>query len=427
MNGVSMSRRIGTVLFIGLAVTLATAWVRSAWVMPLRNYAFDFSINYTGSRLLSVTDADRPLYDRTALAAEAAPYTSYTALYSKLYLTYIQTPLTAVGILPFSRLSFDNARFAFLAFSNVLLVAAAVLLIWELRPSRLLVGAALLIFATYEAMFDSLRLGQVDGIIVFCLALAFVLLRRGRHPAMGAPLALAAILKLSPALVIGYFVWRRAWLVVMVAAASLALLAVVSMAVAGRDNNVTFVRDIMPRLMKGSTFYDNVSIGGAATRAYFGRWSWYYEDEVPQWPVLLRGGVLALNVVIVLGAYVAAGRDEETGFMLATAVAILVSPVAWSFYPTWLLPSLLWLVRRYEDRRSWRALAALAVLYPLIAIVPAHYQAIDPDLYAVPVKTFVLAAYAGLLALEGRVAARSRLRHAGAVPAGALLRTGPQS
>jgi hypothetical protein len=408
MIGIGMSRRPSTALFVLLLAVLALAWVRSAWTMPLRNYAFDFSINYTGSRLLSVTRADAPLYDRATLAAEAAPYTTYTALYTKLYLTYIQTPLTAVITIPFGRLPYERARFAFLAFSNVLLVGAAALMVWVLRPSRLLILATFLIFATYEAMFDSLRLGQVDAIIVLSLAVSFALLRRGRHPLSGAPLALAAILKLSPVIVIGFLAWRRMWRPVAVAGATVVVLALGSVSIAGWENNTTFVREIMPRLMKGSTFYDNVSLGGAASRAYFGREYWFHEDEVPAWPAALRFGVLAVNAAIVLGAYLVARNDDETGFMLAVAVAVLVSPVAWSFYPTWLIPSLLWLVRRYEDRRAWWSLAVLIALYPVIAIVPAHYQEVSADLYAVPIKTISLACYALLLANEARRAGRTK-------------------
>lgn len=402
MHMIRMIRRAGTVLFVLFLMAMAAAWVRSAWMMPLRNYAYDFSINYTGARLLSVIGPDGPLYHRPSLRKEAAPYTGYGGMYTKLYLTYIQTPMTAVITLPISRLPFETARTVFLSLSNLMLVGAVALMVYTLRPSRLLVGATALIFGTYEAMFDSLRLGQVDGIIVLCLAIAFFLLRRGQRPLMGAPLALAAILKLSPALVIGYFAFRRAWQLAGVAAVSLVLLAGVSVAVAGWENNVAFVQDTMPRLMKGSTFYDNVSLSGAVTRAYFGKDFWFHEDEVPNGPLALRLGLLAANVVIVLGAYRIARDHEETGFMLAVAVAIIVSPVAWSFYPLWLLPSFLWLVRRYEDRRAWGRLAIFAALYPLIAIVPAHYQEIDVNLYAYPIKTVVLGCYALLVALEAR-------------------------
>lgn len=412
-----MRRRLSAAVFALVLAALAAAWVRSAWIMPLRNFAFDFSINYTGSRLISLFGADRPLYDRLTLALEARPYNIYPALYTKLYLTYIQTPITALVTLPFSRLPFDDARFVFLACSNALLAGSAAAMVWLLRPSRLLVLAAFVIFATYEAMFDSLRLGQVDAIIAACLVAAFWLLRRGPRTWLGAPLAGAAILKLSPGIVIGYFAWRREWRVVAVAAATLAALALASVLVAGWDNNVTFVREMTPRLMKGSTFYDNVSIGGAATRAYFGRAYWFHEDEVPDWPAALRLGVLALDAALVLGAYTLTRRDAEAGFMLSVAVALLVSPVAWSFYPTWLIPSLLWLVRRYEDRRAWASLAVLALLYPAIAIVPAHFQEVSADLYRWPLKTLAIALYACVLALEARAGARRPVATAAREPA----------
>ena len=115
--------------------------------------------------------------------------------------------------------------------------------------------------------------------------------------------------------------------------------------------------------------------------------------------------------------------------MLCVPVAILVSPVAWSFYPTWLIPSMLWLVRRYEDRHAWAAFAGLVLVYPFLAVVPAHFQELSSDIYALPIKTLSVAAYAALLAMEAgrgtrheargkrRVAVRAR-RGGGRAPAG---------
>jgi hypothetical protein len=396
------SHPLGAALYGAFLAVCAGAWVRSAWMVPLRNYPFDFSINYTGARLLHLWGHDGNIYDRARLAAEAAPYTSYTALYTKLFLTYIQTPLTAVLLMPVSGLSLDAARATWLAFCNVLFVLAAVIMIYTLRPTWLLVGATFLIFATFEAMFDSLRLGQVDAVIVLMLALAFLALRRGRPELVGMPLAAAAILKVSPVVIIGYFAWRRSWRVVAGAALGGAALLALSLAIAGRQNHVTFVRDTLPMLSKGSTFYDNVSLGGALARAHFGAWSWYLEDVVPDWPLSLRLVYLALTGAIVLWSYIVGRRDAEAGFMLSCAVAVLVAPISWSFYPVWLLPSLLFLVARCEQRRAWGRLAMLAALYPCLAIVPAHFSVLSDEIYRWPLKTIVLALYCGLLAWEAQ-------------------------
>jgi alpha-1,2-mannosyltransferase len=275
-------------------------------------------------------------------------------------------------------------------------------MILALGASRLLVLAAFVIFATFEAMFDSLRLGNVDALIVFSLALAFLALRRGRPWLIGVPLAGAAILKVSPAIVIGYFVYRREWRVLGGAVVGGAFFLALSLAVAGPENHLSFVRETLPRLSKGSTFYDNISIGGSLARAWFGPTSWYYEDEVPDWPRRLQAVSLLLTAGIVLGAYAVSRRDREAGFMLATAVAVLVAPISWSFYPTWLIPSLLFLVSRFSERRAWGRLALLAAIYPLLAIVPAHFSAIDEEIYRFPIKTAGLALYCALLAWEAQ-------------------------
>lgn len=401
-----MRRTLGATLYVAVLVLLGAAWVRSAWLMPLRNYPFDFSINYTGARLLRAEGHDANIYDRAALTEEAAPYTYYPDLYTKLFLTYIQTPLTAVLILPVASLSLDGAQAALVTTSNVLLVASAAIVILALGPSRLLVLAAFVIFATFEAMFDSLRLGNVDALIAFSLALSFLALRRGRPWLIGAPLALAALLKMSPLIVIGYFVVRREWRVLGGAVIGGAGFLVLSLAVAGAENHVTFIREILPMLAKGSTFYDNISLGGALARWWFGPSTWYYEDELPAWPLGLRALSLLLGGAIVLGAYAVSRRDREAGFMLATAVAVLVAPISWSFYPTWLIPSLLFLVARFSARRAWGRLTLLCALYPLVAIVPAHLSAIDEGIYRYPIKTAALALYCALLAWEAGRGAR---------------------
>jgi len=411
-----MRRSICTVLLAMALPLLILGWVRGAWQGPLNAYAFDFSINYTGARLLSLRGPDRPLYDRAALKTEAVPYTGFDRLYTALFLTYIQTPITAVLTLPLAHLlDFHDARLAFLIVSNALLVAAIAVTVLVLRPSPLLVLAAFIILGTFEPMWESLRLGQVDGIIVCALALSFAGLRRRSAALTGLPLSLAAILKLSPVLVIGLFVWRRCWRVVGYALAGLAGLMLLSVLVAGWQNNVTFVRDMMPRLMHGSPWYYNVSIPGAVLRAYLGRSYWEFEDEPPALPVPVRLALVAVSAAIVVGGYIATRRDVEAGFMLTIASGILIAPVAWTFYTTWLTLSLLWLVRRYEDRRAWGWLVVLLPLYALMAVKPDDLARITPAIHALPLKAAVLLVYAGLLAWEAR----------SSVPAAGPTRLGP--
>lgn len=397
-----MRRTVWAVLLAVALPLLTLGWVRGAWQGPLSSYAFDFSINYTGARLLSLHGPDRPLYDRPTLKAEAAPYTAFERLYTGLFLTYIQTPVTAVLTLPFAHLDFDDARLAFLIVSNALLVAALGLMVVVLRPSPLLVLAAFVILGTFEPMWESLRLGQVDGIIVCCLALSFAGLRRRSAALTGLPLSLAAILKLSPVFVIGLFAWRRSWRVVSYAVAGLIGLMLLSVLVAGWQNNVTFVRDMVPRLMHGSPWYYNVSIPGAVLRAYLGRAYWAFEDEPPALPIAARIALVGLTVVIVVGGYYWTRRDAEAGFMYTVVAGILVSPVSWTFYTTWLTLSFLWLVRRYEDRQAWGRLAVLLSLYVLMTVKPDDLARISPDVHAVPLKAVVLLAYAGLVAWEAR-------------------------
>ncbi len=159
-------------------------------------------------------------------------------------------------------------------------------------------------------------------------------------------------------------------------------------------------------------------------RAWLGRSSWNYEDAPPALPPAARVALFLLSLAIIAGCYYLTRRDGEAGFMLAIAAGILISPVAWTFYVTWLIPSLLWLARRYEDRRAWGWLAALAVLYILLAIKPDYLAEFEPDIHAVPFKALTLLLYMALIAREGRRALTTAAPRAAGRPATATLGAG---
>ena len=121
-----------------------------------------------------------------------------------------------VGLLlgyPISMVSYRTARIIWLFASALTALACLPLLLlvsgikWGSEPSWVLVGAFLLFLPVRGA----LALGQPD-IFLFALLLAGLQLDgKGRSWLAGAPLAMAAILKLIPAAWILYFLARRRW------------------------------------------------------------------------------------------------------------------------------------------------------------------------------------------------------------------------
>ncbi len=86
--------------------------------------------------------------------------------------------------------------------------------------------SAVLILPAAPAV-QTLLTGQVNFLVLLPLALVPELSRRGHERTAGAMIALAAMLKLTPVLLLGYLALRRRWAALVAAAVSLATLSLV--------------------------------------------------------------------------------------------------------------------------------------------------------------------------------------------------------
>jgi len=89
---------------------------------------------------------------------------------------------------------------------------------------------------------SNLSTAQVNIVIVFFVILAVYLFTRGREDLAGAGLAVAVALKLTPALLVVYFVWKRRWRVLRGAALGLLACFLLQAAVLGWSRNLEVVR-----------------------------------------------------------------------------------------------------------------------------------------------------------------------------------------
>jgi alpha-1,2-mannosyltransferase len=176
----------------------------------------------------------------------------------------------------------------------------------------------------------------------------------------------------------------------------------------------------------GGTFLDSSRVGdpqnarSQSLRSELVRWAHTAQGITPLWLVL----AVALAAVALVLAVWAHRRGEEllAACVCATAV-LLVSPITWQHHWVWMVPTLLWLVRRAWETRSrplWGIAAVIALEFfvrpyqwgiPIDRVADLHLdtvQLLQASTYAVT-ALLVLA----LAALTVRPAARptTRRRH----------------
>jgi hypothetical protein len=357
---ISRDRRLAAVEWLVAASVAAFAlfiYVNGAFFSPVSAPHVDFSINFTAAHALR--SGANP-YGETTLFERAEELGSPTRyVYRHLFTSYIQPPTSALSIVPLTLLEWRDASRLYLVVNNLLLAASVALMLYVVRPTVPWLWAgvgAIVLVAFFSQVYGSLALGQVDPTITFLLVLGLLGYKTDRPALTGSAIALAAAIKLLPAILLLYFVWRREYrTVVWGVGVGLAIL-LVSIPLAGFDTYRTYLTETVPALTKGSTYYSNISLVGLITRPYVpgplgGLDPLEALDEVPY---VAEARVLSLLATLAILAVLATilGRSSETRaldaaptsqvyvteYFLVVAAALMISSVTWDFYVVWLLP-----------------------------------------------------------------------------------------
>jgi alpha-1,2-mannosyltransferase len=202
-------------------------------------------------------------------------------------------------------------------------------------------------------MFRSLALGQGTGLVMLSLAVGIWGSARDRSTIAGIGLGLAAVLKVSPVILLVYLVMRGRRRVVIPAVVTAVACFALSAVVGRAGDLITWIRDVSPQVSKGTISGYNQSMVGAFARltthaddlsARIGPGSWYLVAYVI-WAVALVGLWRARR-----------GRmldPLELGVLVL--VILLAGPLSWDHYFVWaVLPIVL-----MADPTRWHGRAPL--------------------------------------------------------------------
>ncbi len=258
---------------------------------------------------------------------------------------------------------------------------------WPRWSALVLAGSALAVFGPVR---DTVSFGQVN---LALLVLVWSDLQRLAGPARrtwaGVGIGLAAAVKLTPLLFIGYLLVTRQWRAARTAGATFAAATVAAAVLVPADSFAYWTRVLFRTDRVGDPAYvSNQSLRGLVARLDVagaplgGQWLW----------------ALAVLAVLVCWAAAVAGRrlPHATGFALTAVAACLASPVTWVHHLVWLLPGLLLAVERGLATRARWPLALCAVSYLALSTGLVWIAADPPGGRVLPEPLRLLGANAGV-------------------------------
>jgi alpha-1,2-mannosyltransferase len=232
-----------------------------------------------------------------------------------------------------------------------------------------------------EPVLQTIEFGQINLILMALVALDCLVVRP-RWP-RGLLIGIAAAIKLTPAVFLLYFLFRRDYRAAATVVVAGAVATVIGFVLAPTAS-WTFWLDNPVAGVSGSPFFTNQTFQAVLVRAgvdgLAGRICW-----------------LALSIVLLVLAVPAIRRAPAPLAMVATAgVGLLISPTSWSHHWVWVAPALLvaaasaWRIRS----RSW---TVITVLTAAVFVIAPHQQGLpragDRELSWTPVQQVVGSTY----------------------------------
>ena len=261
--------------------------------------------------------------------------------------TYQYPPPFVLVAAPFSFLGFDVGNWLWIA---ALIAAWAIgTALLPVRPTTR--WMVLLLGAIGWPLIFGVRIGQVTPLLYLVFAVAWRSL--DRPLALGASVAIGALMKLQPGILAVWLLFNQRWLALAYAAVTAGII-VVAAAIAGLWDWVGFVT-LLRSLTNAITVDTNMALG--ATLYGLGL------------DAATAGTIQTANTLVILGLVVAAALSlpRTPGFLVAVLASQLVSPIVWSHYALLLLLPVAWLL----DRRQWWAAGIPAVhVWILLPFVP---------------------------------------------------------
>lgn len=360
---------------------LAIFFVYSATVFLWKAFHFrpwDYSINWLAAMALR---EGKPFYDLAIMREMAVTHleTYSRGIFTGNYNSFIGLPTTAMLHLPFTFIDFEQSvplyrAVCLLAMMLAIFLTGLVLPV-TLRVRGWLAGAFFLWW--WNAPLFSLQLGQVDAWVMLSLATALFAISREKWKLAGVGIGIAALLKVSPALLVVYCAMKKQWQLVL----SFLLMVVVGLLLSWLPQQgealQQFIHTVLPALGDSTRQVQNQSLGAFCARLFTPENNLLdFSRTVGGWKY--TGFLFAAAMLLILHRRTHALRASDVSVVIL--LALLAGPISWDHYLSWaILPLMLLAAQMSAGAAAGRHLCLLLLLL-LPMFFPVYY--VRPELVA---------------------------------------------
>lgn len=228
------TERVFTIFFAVVLIFSITRYAVDGFALPMMgrslSQGWDFQNYYIPSAMF-VAGEDMYDYEKALAFTMEHPSIAYREISYYLY-----PPLLAIVLAPLSQLPFPLAYRVWIVLQQVFLAGTLLLLARSLPMfGRWSLPILTVLACNMYPFYLSNDIGQVNVLILLLVTAALAGAFHGRMFLAGAMIGIAAMIKISPLLLIGLFVLQRRWLAMWGFAVSMALLTILSALLAGPE------------------------------------------------------------------------------------------------------------------------------------------------------------------------------------------------
>jgi hypothetical protein len=312
---------------------------------------------YLGSRLLIEGESPYP-YDALVAEASEVRHPHFRALNP-----YVYPPFTGYFFFWFGKIPYDSAVAVWFWMGHLFLILSMILLWPSLKIFTPLPRLGILLgsVAIFFPLYRSTSAGQLNHFLLFLLSLFLFLWARGLKKSGAAVVALAALVKVQPAILMIYLLWKREWAAFWTGCAVAATLVFLPGLFFGLDPYFEYLEIVKQMGFGSSTWSEQgmsfyVDPGNIAVPALFYRT--LAENPVTEAWLHWNGLAYFLSVMWALGILALClaccrihRRDEDTEMEIATWIfgMLLIPSLFWDHYLVLALPCFWLLVARLSE------------------------------------------------------------------------------
>ena len=258
---------------------------------------------------------------------------------------YVYPPLTAVLFMPFAQLGYRQAQLTWFLINHLLLILSLWLLLrmWDSQDRWLAWGGGAIVLASFYRITRTLTAGQLNILLLFLIALAFELERRGLRIPAGLVMGAAAVIKVYPALFILYYIGKGNWKAFTAMLLAVIVLLAFSVILTGLEASLDYFH-VIREMRYGSSTWSEYGQDYQVEPSNQSPAALYYRlftknrgtDGFLHSPAIAMGLCWATGLLflVALLAYLLINEGDpwEKGFALTLMTALLVPSLMWDHY-----------------------------------------------------------------------------------------------